>query len=206
MSMGGTAMYRDLDPATVPALVRSAVAAAEELDFDLCVHPATGRLLAVLAGGVPPGGVVAESGTGTGAGLAWMASNADPGVSFVSVEIDAERAAAAQRVFADVSNVTVLHGDAELVYQRGPFDLLVFDGGWGTGKTGGRRIELADVVKPFGTFTIDDFTPMTDWPPIFKGEIDAGRYHWLDHAEVLAAEIDVTPDLSVLVGRHVPQD
>lgn len=197
-------MYRDLDQATVPVLVQQAVAAAEELGFELCVHPATGRLLQSLAAGIAPGGVVAETGTGTGAGLAWMTSFAAPGVSFISVELDEQRARAAQRVFADVPNVTVLHGDAGLVYEQGPFDLLVFDGGWGTGKTGGPVVNLADVVKPHGSLTIDDFSPMMEFPPRFQGALDAGRYAWLTHPDVLATEIQVAPDMSVLVARHTP--
>ncbi len=204
MSLGGTAMYAALDPATVPPLVRDAVAAAEQLSFELCVHPATGRLLQSLGAGVAPGGRVAEIGTGTGAGLGWLSSYADPAVEFVSIELDEARAAAAQTVFRDVSNVTVLQGDAGELYEQGPFDLLVFDGGWGTGKTGDRRVELADVVKPFGSFTIDDFAPMKQWPPHFNGEIDQGRHHWLTHPDVRATEIQVAPTMSVLVGLHTP--
>lgn len=204
MSLGGTALYADQDPATLPELVKRAVSAAHDLSFELCVHPATGRLLQSLAGGVAPGGVVGESGTGTGAGLAWMVSMADPDVSFVSVEVDEARATAAQAVFADRPNVTVLLGDAGLVYEQGPFDLLVFDGGWGSGKTGDPRVELQDVVKPHGMLTVDDFGPMTEFPPQFQGEIDAGRHYWLTHPDVLATEIQVAPDMSVLVARHTP--
>ncbi len=111
MSLNGTAEYRSW-PVVVPELVGRAVRAAEELGFELCVHPATGQLLGVLAGGVAPGGLIGETGTGTGAGLAWMATNADPEVALVSVELDAERAEAAKRVFVHTPNVTVIHGDA----------------------------------------------------------------------------------------------
>ena len=205
MSLNGTSMYAGLDPATVPEIVHNAVEAAHELDFPLCVHPATGRLLQSLAAGVGPGGVVAETGTGTGAGLAWMVSFADPGVQFLSVELDESRAQVAQQVFADIDNVTVLQGDAGLVYDQGPFDLLVFDGGWGSGKSGGPRVELADVVKPHGMFTVDDFhSPISSWPPMFNGEIDAGRHYWLTHPDVLATEVRVAPDMAVVIGRYTP--
>jgi len=204
MSLGGTAMYRSLDPATVPDRVRAAVEAAERLSFELCVHPATGRLLQSLGAGVAAGGRVAEIGTGTGAGLGWLSSFADANVSFTSIELDEARAAAAADVFTDVPNVTVLQGDAGQLYEQGPFDLLVFDGGWGTGKTGDERVTLADVVKPFGTFTIDDFSPMNEWPPRFNGEVDHGRHFWLTHPDVRATEIQVAPTMSVLVGLHVP--
>lgn len=204
MSLGGTARYASEDPATLPPRVQAAVAAAQRLDFDLCVHPATGRLLQSLGAGVAPGGTVAEVGTGTGAGLAWLTSFASADVEVVSIEIDADRAAAANKVFADADHVTVLHGDAGDLYRRGPFDLLVFDGGWGTGKAGDTRVTLADVVAPNGTFTIDDFAPMAQWPPMFNGEIDDGRFHWLEHPDVLATEVQVAPDMAVLVARHIP--
>lgn len=198
-------MYSALDQSTVPALVRRPVAVALELEFELCVHPATGRLLQSLAAGVVPGGAVAETGIGTGAGLAWMASFADPGVSFISVELDEDRATAAQEVFVDVPNVSVIHGDAGLIYEHGPFDLLVFDGGWGAGKTGGPVVELADVVKPHGSLTIDDSTPMREFPPMFNGQVDTGRHYWLTHPDVLATEIQVAPEMAVLVARHTPR-
>jgi len=68
MSFGGTDRYAsEID---VPPLVAAAVEAAMRIGFELCVHPATGRLLQVLAAGVPAGGVIAETGTGTGAGPA----------------------------------------------------------------------------------------------------------------------------------------
>lgn len=204
MSFGGTDLYDGLDPATVPPLVRRAVAAAKRLDFTLCVHPSTGRLLQSLGAGLAPEATVGETGTGTGAGLAWLASFADPGVSFISVEVDVTRAAAATDVFADVDNVTVLCGDAGDIYARGPFDLLVFDGGWGSGKTNDRRIELEDVVKPHGMFTVDDFTPMTEFPPTFQGEVDEGRHYWLTRPDVLATEVQVAPDMAVLLGRYTP--
>jgi len=197
-------MYRDLDQSTVPPLVQRAVRAAEALRFNLCVHPATGRLLQSLAAGIRPGGRVGETGTGTGAGLAWMASFASPDVQFLSVEADAERASAAHTIFLDTPNVTVLHGDAGEVFKRGPYDLLVFDGGWGSGKSGDTRVDLADVVKPHGSLTIDDFAPMREFPPIFQREVDAGRHYWLTHPDVLATEIQVAPEMSVLVARHTP--
>ncbi|MGZ0178671.1 MAG: hypothetical protein ACKVIQ_17530 [Acidimicrobiales bacterium] len=40
-------------------------------------------------------------------------------------------------------------------------------------------MELADVVKSHGSLTIDDFTPMREFPPIFNGHVDAGRHYWL---------------------------
>jgi predicted O-methyltransferase YrrM len=54
----------------------------------------------LLAGGIGAG-VIGETGTGGGVGLAWLASGAVPGARLVSVERDPERAAAARTLFAD---------------------------------------------------------------------------------------------------------
>lgn len=203
MSQDGTTFYADLDQGLLPPLVKKAVAVAHDIGFELCVHPATGRLLQVLAAGVSPGGAIGETGTGTGAGLAWIASLADPSVSIISVELDEQRAAAAQEIFSEQANVTVIQGDAGDVFERGPFDLLVIDGGWGSGKGGSRLLDPREVLKPFGTMTVDDFAPMAMWPPSFAGEPDTPRIHWIEHEDMQTTEIQVAEDMAVLVGRRV---
>lgn len=207
MSRGGTGRYSNEAEGGVPHLVRAAVAAACELDFDLCVRPEIGRLLAVLAGGLPAGSLVGETGTGTGAGLAWMVAAAGPDVRFVSYELDEARADAARALFADHPNVDVVCGDAAELFGRGPFDLLVHDGGPGSGKgsDGSTPVDPNDVLRPGGTMTVDDFTPTDTWPPVFGGEIDAGRVHWLDHPELRSTELRVAPDLAVIVCRRLPR-
>src|SRR3712207_2233909 len=110
--MNGTDLYARW-PREVPARVARAVAVARDLGFGLCVHPATGAILAALAAGLPKGSTVVETGTGTGAGLAWMVDAAGPGVRFLSVELDADRAAAAATVFRDRPDVVVVHGRAD---------------------------------------------------------------------------------------------
>jgi predicted O-methyltransferase YrrM len=203
MSPNGRSMYASLVKQTLPPLVRRALAAAEELDFGLCVHPATGPLLQVLAGGVPAGGLVGETGTGTGVGLAWMANIADPSVELLSVEVDADRAAAAQLVFTEAANVTVIHGDAGELFERAPFDLLAHDGGWGAGKGPGEVVDPSTVLTPGGTMTVDDFTPIAEWPPTFNGELDVARHHWLTHSDVMATEVRVAEAMAVLVIRRI---
>jgi predicted O-methyltransferase YrrM len=183
-------------PEPVPPLVSAAVSDAASAGFPLCVHPATGRLLHALAGGVPPGGRIGEAGTGTGAGLAWMATAADPSVSIVSVELTTARAASARWRFESMPNVTVLEGDASLVYDDGPWDLLVIDGGWGSGKRGDPTVDPETVLKPGGMLTVDDLTPTPDWAT------DPARVHWLEHPAVHATEVQVAPDCSVLLVRR----
>ena len=199
MTLNGTALYTDW-PLPVPDLVRRAVSDAEELGFPLCVHPGTGALLAVLAAGVGDG-LVVETGTGTGAGLAWMVSAARPDTRFISVESDADRAASATARFADHPNVTVIEGDAADIWYAHRPDLLVLDGGGGAGKQGDEPIDVRRALAARGTVTVDDLTPTEVWPPQYQGRDDHARLHWLDHPDLHTTEISVAPDMAVLVGR-----
>lgn len=98
--------------------------------------PEQGRLLEVLARG-RSGGLVGETGTGCGVGLAWMASAAGAATRLVSVERDPRLAAAAAEVFQDTPNVAVLEADWTAIARWAPFDLLVLDAGrrWMAGWT-----------------------------------------------------------------------
>lgn len=203
MSLGGTASYRRTSTSTVPDLVLQAVSRAERLGFEQCVRPEIGRLLSILAGGLPPGSLVGETGTGTGAGLAWMVEAADPSVRFVSFELDPDRAAAARAVFAAHPNVEVVHGDAAGLFDHAPFDLLVLDGGPAAGKLSREHaIDPTEALRPGGTMTVDDYTPADRWPPEFEGAPDTNRLHWLDHPALRSTEIRVAPDLAVVVCRR----
>jgi predicted O-methyltransferase YrrM len=79
---------------TLPPLVARAKAAAEALGFDKSCRDEDGMLLHVLAGrrGIER---VAEIGTGTGVGTAWLASALPPGVPLVTAERDERLAGAA---------------------------------------------------------------------------------------------------------------
>src|SRR5919109_2277186 len=120
-----TALYAEWT--ALPPLVAQAVALANTLGFISCCTPEQGELLRVLARG-RAGGIIGETGTGCGAGLAWMTSAVGPETRLVSVEIDAARAVACQALFAALPNVTVLHGDWRVLAAYGPFDLLILDG------------------------------------------------------------------------------
>ncbi|MFJ3760785.1 O-methyltransferase [Streptomyces sp. NPDC090080] len=196
MTADGTEAHTGLPG--LPPLVRRALAAARGHGFAHSCRPEQGRLLQVLAGGAR--GVIGETGTGLGVGLAWLASGARPGVRLVSVERDAERAGAAAGVFAAHPAVTVLHGDWPDIEAHGPFDLLVLDGG-GQGKAPGDRPAAVErLLAPGGTVVIDDFTPAATWPPRHRGGQDRARLHWLEHPALRATEIRLAPDLSTVVA------
>ncbi|WP_055589160.1 O-methyltransferase [Streptacidiphilus griseoplanus] len=197
MSLAGTDAYdgvRDLPP-----LVERALHIAREDGFAHCCRPEQGRLLHALAAGAP--GLIGETGTGLGVGLAWLASGAREGVRLLSVERDPRRARLAAELFAGHPQVRVLHGDWQQITEHGPFDLLVLDGG-GQGKTD-LPADPALLLAPGGTLVVDDFTPADGWPPLHAGQPDLARMHWLGHPGLRAAELRLAPDLSTVVAtRH----
>ncbi len=198
MSVGGNTAYDDR--ARLPDLVTAAVDLARECGFDNSCAPEQGWLLSVLARGWT-GGLVGETGTGCGVGLAWMVDAAGPGTSFVSIELDAKRAAVSADFFRGHRNVRVVHGDWHGLRDYGPFDLLVLDGG-GKGKDPSvdSPLDPADGwLKPGGTVVLDDFVPAGQ-PG--ASEHDAARNHWLNHPLLKGTEIRLSPSLATLVAKR----
>jgi predicted O-methyltransferase YrrM len=193
----GTRAYDGLDG--LPPAVAAAVDLARRLGFGLSCLPAQGALLRVLAGG--SSGVIGETGTGCGVGLAWLASGAGPTARLVSVERDGVLAAAARRLFADDPRVAVHTGDWTALAEHGPFDLLVLDGG-GQGKADEPPLAPERWLRPGGLLVIDDFTPANGWPPTHRGAPDAARLHWLTHPRLLATEVRVAPDSATVLAVY----
>jgi predicted O-methyltransferase YrrM len=199
MAIGGTAAY--MGEHDLPDLVVRAIELARRFSFEFSCLPAQGRLLRLLAQG-RPGGIIGETGTGCGVGLAWMASGADPSTRLVSIEVDVDRAQAASELFWGIPNVTVVGGPWKGIVEHGPFDLLVLDGG-GTGKAAEVDPERADpmaLLKPGGSVVIDDFSPSDCWPPRFGGQIDEPRLYWLEHPGLATTEIRLSPTLSTVIA------
>ena len=177
-----------------------AEALATAMRFERSSIPEVGRLLAALVA-QRPRGRVAEIGTGCGVGAAWIASALGPEASFVTVETDAERAGAVDRLF-EQPNVRVLHGDwHELLPTEGPFDLLFFDGGqWKSGDVAAESEQALALVAPWGTVFIDDMTPEALWPEEWRGKPDPAREFWLGDARLAAAEILTTPQTAAILA------
>lgn len=199
----------------VPPLVARAQALAQELGFTLSSRPEVGRLLRTLVAGIRDGRV-GEMGTGTGVGAAWMASGLGPNGTLVTVDHDAECAAAAARLFADLPNVQVLHADSAALLAHGPFDLIFVDGGGGVKGTpdGDRQVSGGDVLAPLlaalrpgGTVVLDDLTPEAAWPPEWHGQPDPTRELWLNDPRLAAVEVIVDPSAgrssAVIVARYL---
>lgn len=196
VSIQGTDAYRDLRD--LPPLVEQAVTAARRGGFRKSCLPSHGRLLQLLAGGIGDG-VIGETGTGCGVGLAWLASGARTGVRLVSIENDWLLADAARAVFGGVPAVSVLHGDWAELHAAGPFDLLVLDGG-GQGKASEPPVSPREWLRPGGIIVMDDFTPSQTWPPMHDGRPDRSRLYWLEHPDLLATEIRTEPGAASIVA------
>ena len=199
MTLKGTEAYAGRDD--LPPLVRAAVDSARESGFEYSCLPEQGELLRVLARGVGPG-VIGETGTGGGVGLAWMASAAHPDARLISVELDQTRATRAAELFRGVPQVEIVQGDWRELREYGPFDLLALDGG-GQGKGSDPAVEPAEWLRPGALVVIDDFAPLTSWPPMFQGRIDVARKHWLEHPALRATQVRVTPEWSAVLATYV---
>jgi len=174
----------------VPPLVEKALALAGRLGFEKSCSAETGRLLQVLAA-QRGRSRVAEIGSGCGVGSAWILSALDPGVPFVTVEPDDERAAAVSELLARDPNAQVIHGGwDEMLPAEAPFDLLFADGG---GQATKSDESLLDLLAPGGMIVMDDLTPGREGP-------DPVRELWLGHPRLAAVELQVSPREAVIVG------
>jgi predicted O-methyltransferase YrrM len=171
--------------------------------FEVSSIPEVGRLLAALVASHPRGRI-AEVGTGVGVGSAWIIDAMGPEAVFVTVERDADRSAAAKRLFEDQPNVNVVQGDwHEVLPPEAPFDLLFFDGGaW-------KRLPASDVanesrqalelVSPGGMIVIDDLTPEALWPAEWRGRPDPARDVWLNREDIVVSELLTTPQTAAML-------
>ncbi|MFC9680687.1 O-methyltransferase [Streptomyces sp. NPDC056948] len=186
----------------VPSRVVAAERLAVEAGFKKSCIPEVGRLLRMAAASKPHG-VVAESGTGSGVGTAWLHSGLGADARLVTVERDEELARRAAGVFAGDDRVRVLTGDWRLLERHAPFDVFFCDGG-GKRDDPGRVVEL---LAPGGILVLDDFTPSADWPPRFEGDVDELRLFYLTHPDLDATEVLTTPTSSAVVAarRQTPR-
>ena len=199
MTQSGTNAYDGMSD--LPPLVCAAVELARTAQFPNSCLPQQGELLRLLAHGVGPG-TIGETGTGYGVGLAWLASGAHPDTRLVSIESDAGRAAATADVFHDRPTVQVHTGDWRELQAFAPFDLLVLDGG-GHGKGTEPPLDPAHWLRTGGLLVIDDFTPLTSWPPIHAGTVDTARKYWLDHTQLRATQINITPNQATILATYI---
>jgi predicted O-methyltransferase YrrM len=176
----------------LPPLVQRALELAREQGFERSCLPEVGRLLHVLAASRGRERV-AEIGTGSGVGAAWIVSALPPGVPLYTAELDGKRAAAATELFRNDDDVHVLAGDwRELLPPQAPFDLLFFDAAKQL-RPREDGVLAAGLLAPGGIAVLDDLTPGRPGP-------DPVRDFWLEHPELAATELLATPASAVIVA------
>lgn len=184
-------------PPELPDIVSRAFAVSRKSGYVSFCRNETGRLLATLA--ATRGGTMAEFGTGTGVGTAWLRSGLRGDARIVTAELDPKLAGAAAEIFVDDPQVEVLAADWSTMLDKGPFSLLFLDSGEPT-EVGVDAV--ADLVEEGGIVVLDDFTPCEIWPPITGGRVDALREQWLTDERFTAVEVMVASDASTLLATR----
>jgi predicted O-methyltransferase YrrM len=148
--------------------------------------PEVKRLLATLVAS-KPGGRIAEIGTSYGEGARAIADALQDGATFITVELDPERAAQAREALTDTV-AEVIQGDwRDVLPARAPFDVVFADGGV--------AYELvAELLAPGGIVIKDDLTPGR------PADGDPTREALLLDARLEATEILVTPEMACIVA------
>lgn len=182
-------------PPELPDVVSRAFDVSRQHGYVSFCRNETGRLLATLA--ATRNGTLAEFGTGTGVGTAWLRSGVRPEARILTAELDSTLAAAAGEIFAGDHQVEVLSADWSTLRDRGPFSLLFLDAR--EPKNAGADT-IIDLVEPGGVVVLDDFTPCSSWPPVYEGRVDTLREQWLTDDRFTSVEVMVAEDATVLIA------
>lgn len=178
---------------SLPPLVADALEMAEQVGFERSCSLQTGRLLRALAASVQAG-VIGEIGTGSGVGASWIVSDLRTSVPVVTVEIDRQLAATAERLLARTQQVRVLHGDWREILSFGPFVLLFADA---AAAKQGEPETLLDALQIGGMIVLDDLTPGG------TGRPDALRDFWLTDLRVAGSEVLVREAEAVILATRI---
>ncbi|WP_432478892.1 O-methyltransferase [Nocardioides sp. GXQ0305] len=184
-------------PPELPDIVRRAFDVTRRAGYVSFCRNETGRLLATLA--ATRGGTLAEFGTGTGVGTAWLRSGVRDDARILTAELDPKLAGAAAEIFTDDPQVEVRAADWETLKEEGPFSLLFLDAG---DEDAVRVDAVADLVEPGGIVVLDDLTPCEQWPPVFHGRVDTLREHWLTDERFTTVEVMVAADAATLIATR----
>ncbi len=182
-------------PPDLPPVVSRAFDVSRRHGYVSFCRNETGRLLATLA--ATRSGTLAEFGTGTGVGTAWLRSGIRNGARILTAELDSKLAAGAAEIFKDDDQVEVVAADWSILRDRGPFSLLYVDAR--EPKDSGADT-VVDLVEEGGVVVLDDFTPCESWPPVYSGRVDVLREQWLTDERFTTVEVMVAPDTSVLIA------
>ena len=184
-------------PPELPEIVRRAFDVSRQAGYVSFCRNETGRLLATLA--ATRAGTLAEFGTGTGVGTAWLRSGVRPEARILTAELDPLLAGAAAEIFEEDPQVEVRAADWDTLRDQGPFSLLYLD----SGDPDAVRVDaVADLVEQGGIVVLDDFTPCEQWPPVAYGRVDTLREEWLTDERFTTVEVLVASDAATLIATR----
>ncbi len=182
----------------LPPIVVAAKGRASAAGFALSCEDDVGRLLAVLAAGVAPGGRILELGTGAGVGIAWLAHGigSRDDVELTTVELDHDLAAAAAEA-AWPPSVRLTEGDA-VDHLVGPVDLIFADAPAGKWWALDRTIAA---LAPGGLLVVDDMAPPSFADDEHERKTAEVRATLLDHPELCSVELGWSSGIIVSARR-----
>jgi predicted O-methyltransferase YrrM len=184
-------------PPDLPDVVSRAFDVSRRAGYVSFCRNETGRLLATLA--ATRSGTLAEFGTGTGVGTAWLRSGIRNGARILTAELDGRLADAAAEIFEDDQQVEVLAADWSTLRDKGPFSLLFLD----SGDPKSVRVDaVADLVERGGIVVLDDFAPCESWPPLANRRVDTLREEWLTDERFTAVEVLIASDASAIIATR----
>jgi predicted O-methyltransferase YrrM len=179
----------------IPEVVQVAKKLADEKGFMNSCSDEVGRLLSVLVGQIKEGKIL-EIGTGYGVGSSWILSAIAPAVEFISVDNSKEKIDEITNTLMH-NQVEFYYGDWKEVISKGPFQFIFADAA--SAKTFEGEL-LFNILNTGGMLLMDDFTPEEYFPEEWKGKPDKVREFWLNHKELIATEIYLTPKTSVILA------
>ncbi|CAM5215409.1 tRNA 5-hydroxyuridine methyltransferase [Ureibacillus acetophenoni] len=182
----------------IPELVRASKDLAKENKFEHSCSDEAGRLLSVLAAQVTQGKIL-EIGTGFGVGSSWILSVISPNVQLISVDHSKEKIELVSETIRH-DQVEFIHGDWKEVIPKGPFQFIFADA------VAAKTIEgeqLVNALEVGGMLFMDDFTPEEHFPEEWKGKPDLVREFWLNHEDLIATEIYLTPKTAAILATKI---
>ncbi|MBN2147245.1 MAG: hypothetical protein JW726_07645 [Anaerolineales bacterium] len=196
----------------VPPLVRRAMNLATQMQDKPSCTDSIGRLLQLMVNQYQSG-VIAEIGTECGCGAAWIISALAPQCSFITVEEDPAKAAAARALFENYPNVRVLHGKWQDLLFYKPLSMLYLNIHTLLDPTPAHEALLL-ALRMGGIIVLSGFVPdaaaamdtpgdKVVSPPELQDRSAAERSFWLNDPRLLATELPINQSESLIVGSRV---
>ena len=159
------------EPTSIPSCLKAMEIATEKSQFTMPSDRFTGSLLRFLAASKPCGRIL-ELGTGTGLSACWMLDGMDANSKLITVDIDPEVVAIAQKHLIDERiEFRIQDGMDFLASLEGEsFDLIFADAM--PGKYEGLSMAIS-LLADGGIYVIDDMLPQPNWPENHQSRVDA---------------------------------